>query len=241
MHVYDMTPFINRISFADKIQMRTSGFGEFQKMSKHESNLTPFVERKARAWYRLTNANKTGYMDRADFNKMADTFISEFELGEKQGAEIRAWLVDGWEALINQIKPDTPGKPPLVSQESMPFTFLVAEKIANGDKINEELYLNAYQEVLNINKNLFPTVLTQMVSSFFDVFDTDSDGYITAENMIRGLKCFGIDKPDALTKVFAGLDTAGKGKIDKDTYAAAWVEFMTGSDEDAPMAKYLKV
>ena len=210
-------------------------------MSKAETKLVPFIESKARLWYKLTNKNKTGFMDRTDYNKMADTFISEFKMDSKTGAEIRAWLVDGWEALIKFSKTKTPGENCLVSQETTPFIILIAEKIAKGDRINEELYVNAYNEVLNINKDFYPTVLSQMVSCFFDVFDTDKDGFITAENMIRGLKCFGIDKPDALRKVFAELDTAGSRKLDKDSYVSAWVEYMTGTNEDAPMAKYLKV
>lgn len=208
-------------------------------MSKDEKKLSPFIESKARTWYKLTNKNKTGFMDRSDFSKMADSFISEFKLDDKAGEEIKGWLVHGWDTLIKYSKATVPGEKAMLSQDTTPFTLLIAEKIAKGERINEDLFINAYDEVLNTNKALFPTVLGQMVSSFFNVFDTDQDGYITDGDMIRGLKCFGIDQSEALKRVFAELDKTGSGKIDRDTYIAAWVEFMTGSDENAPMAKYL--
>ena len=179
-------------------------------------------------------------MNRSDFNEMADSFISEFKLDEKAGGEIRGWLVHGWDTLIKYSNPTVPGEKAMLSQDTTPFTLLIAEKMAKGERINEDLFINAYNEIFNTNQALFPTVLGQMVSSFFNVFDTDQDGYITAADMIRGLRCFGIDQSEALKNVFAGLDKSGGGKIDRDTYIAAWVEFMTGADENAPMAKYLK-
>ena len=210
-------------------------------MSSCEQKLSPFIEGKARTWYRLTNKNKTGYMNKSDFNEMADCFISEFKLDEKSGEEIRGWLVHGWDTLIKYSKPAAPGEKAMLSPDTTPFTLLIAEKMAKGERINEDLFINAYHEILNTNQALFPTVLGQMVSSFFNIFDTDQDGYITAEDMIRGLRCFGIDQSEALKNVFAELDKSGRGKIDRDTYIAAWVEFMTGADKNAPMAKYLKV
>ena len=57
--------------------------------------LSPFIEGKARTCYRLTNKNKTGYMDKSDFSEMADCFTLEFKLNEKACEEIRGWLVHG--------------------------------------------------------------------------------------------------------------------------------------------------
>lgn len=209
-------------------------------MQKGEKKLSPFIERKVRTWYRLTNKNKTGYMDRSDFNKLADSFILEYSLDDKTGGEIRGWLVDGWDTLIKYTKTETPGEKALLSPQTTPFTLLIAEKISKGERINEDLYINAYSEVLKTTKDLFPTVLGQMVTSFFNVFDTNHDGLITEADMIRGLKCFGIDKTEVLKNVFAEMDKCGNGNIDLESYISAWVEFMTGSDENAPMAKYIK-
>lgn len=78
-----------------------------------------------------------------------------------------------------------------------------------------------------------------MVSSFFNIYDIDKDGFITADDMTRGLKCFGIDQSDALKLVFAELDSAGSGKVDRDTYVTAWVELITGMNDGAPIAKHL--
>ena len=44
-------------------------------MSEAETKLVPFIESKARLRYKLTNKNKTGFMNRTDYNKMSDTFI----------------------------------------------------------------------------------------------------------------------------------------------------------------------
>lgn len=178
-------------------------------------------------------------MSKSDFNEMADCFISEFKLDEQSGKEIRSWLVDGWDALITMGKTETEGEAPLISKEATPLILLIADKITKGDKINEDLYIDAYNEVLNLNKGLFSLVFSQMVSAFFTVFDIDKDGYITLNDMIRGLTCFGIAQSDALKLVFAELDSAGSGKVDRDTYVSAWVEFMTGTNERAPIAKHL--
>ena len=207
------------------------------KMSKNKLPL--FIEGKVRLWYRLTNKNKTGFMSKMDFNEMADSFISEFGLAEKTGKEIRSWLVDGWDALIAFSKTTVEGEEPLISQQTTPLTLMIAEKITKGDKINEDLYIDAYSEVLGINKGLFPAVFSQMVSAFFNIFDTNKDGFITVDDMTRGLKCFGIDQSDPLKLVFAELDSTGSGKIDRDTYVSAWLEFMTGMNKAAPIAKHL--
>ena len=210
-------------------------------MPKDQRKLPPFIEGKVRLWYRLTNKNKTGFMSKNDFNEMADTFISEFKLDDKIGKEIRSWLVDGWDALITQgnAKPQAGAREPLITKEAAPLTLKLAANISKGDKINEDLYVDAYSEILNISKDLFINVFAQMVSTFFSIYDTDRDGLISEEDMKRGLKCFGIDKSDALKKVFAELDTTGSGKVGRELYVSAWVEFFTGIDETAPMAKHL--
>ena len=97
----------------------------------------------------------------------------------------------------------------------------------------------AYSEILFISKDLFITVFSQMVSTFFSMYDTNKDGLISEEVMKRRLKCFGIDQPESLKKVFADLDTTGSGKVGPDVYIPAWVEFFTGVDATAPMAKHL--
>ena len=208
-------------------------------MSKQQKKLEPFIEGKVRLWYRLTNKNKSGFMTKSDFNDMAEAFISEFKLDEATGKEIRSWLVDGWESLITYAKASAKGKQPLVSEKTTPLTLLIAEKISKGDQIDEDLYINAFHEVLKMNEDVFKVVFSQMVSAFFNIYDTDKDGLITETDMIRGLKCFGIDQSEALKEVFAELDSTGSGKVDRDSYVGAWVEFMCGTKEDAPMAKHL--
>ena len=210
-------------------------------MPKGQKKLPPFIEGKVRLWYRLTNRNKTGFMGKADFNDMADTFISEYKLDDKTGTEIRSWLVDGWDSLIAQGNEKSPagGGKPMLTKEVAPITLALAEKISKGEKINEDLYIDAYSEILFISKDLFIAVFSQMVSTFFSMYDTDKDGLISEEDMKRGLKCFGIDQPDALKKVFAELDTTGSGKVGQEVYVSAWVEYFTGVDETAPIAKYL--
>ena len=210
-------------------------------MPKGQKKLSPFIEGKVRLWYRLTNRNKTGFMAKTDFNEMADTFISEYKLDDKTGKEIRSWLVDGWDALITQgnAKPPAGGGKQMITKEIAPTTLTLAEKISKGESINEDLYIDAYSEILFISKDLFIAVFSQMVSTFFSMYDTDKDGLISEEDMKRGLKCFGIDKPEALKKVFAELDTTGSGKVGPEVYVSAWVEFFTGVDETAPMAKHL--
>ena len=210
-------------------------------MTEVQKKLPKFIETKARVWYRTLNKNGTGFLYRKDFDAMADDFISEFKLEEKVASELRSWMVDGWKAFID-CGTDSDNtkdiKAAAFSKDMIPHTFKVAEKILNGEFITEDMYIDAYTEVVSLFPDLFEFCFRKMVNVFFGVFDTDKDGMIDEADMIRGLRCFGFTKAEPVKAVYAELEKNSDGKVEFPTYIAAWIEFMKGEDENAPMGKY---
>ncbi|KAK3612079.1 hypothetical protein CHS0354_021766 [Potamilus streckersoni] len=193
-----------------------------------------FVEGKTRVWYRMTNKKKNGFMTKKDYADMAQCFIDEFNPGEQKSVKLRAWLIEGWDILIKMGQKATPEHPACFSSENTPKTLLISQTLSKGERITEDLYVQAYQEILRANSDLFKNCLQEMVTIFFSVFDTNGDGFICVEEMIHGLKCFGIDHEKALRKAFVEMDIRKEGKVDKDTYVQAWVDFMMNIDKDKP-------
>ena len=103
----------------------------------------------------------------------------------------------------NTARNPTGGGKLMITKEIAPTTLTLVEKISKCESINEDLFIDAYSKILFISKDLFIAVFSQMVSTFFGMYDTDKNGLISEEGMKRGLKCFGIDQPDALKEVFA--------------------------------------
>ncbi|XP_045166728.2 uncharacterized protein LOC123530094 [Mercenaria mercenaria] len=200
--------------------------------------LNPFVETKVRMWYRLHNKKRNGFMNRADFIEMTDSFIKEFKLDAEMAEEIRSWLVNGWTALIKFMKNSADDPKTSIPLDKIPTVSMVAEKLSKDGTITEDEYVKAYAESLQIDPSPFPACFSEMVSFFFKVFDTDKDGYLIEKDMVRGWRCFGIDNAKAVKAVFADLDPTGSGKVDRDTYVGAWMEYMTGMNKSAPIAKH---
>lgn len=177
-------------------------------------------------------------MTRADFSDMAECFMKEFKLNTESAKQMRSWLVDGWSALLKYMKTSEDDPVPAISKDKIPTVLMVAEKLSKDGTITEDMYLKAYGECMQIETSPFQACFSEMVSFFFNIFDTDKDGYLTEKDLLRGWKCFGIDNSKVVKAVFADLDTTGSGKIDRDTYIGAWLEFMTGVNRDAPIAKH---
>lgn len=189
-------------------------------------------------WYRLHNKKRNGFMSRKDFIEMADSFIAEFKLDAEMAHEIRSWLVDGWSGLIKFMKTIGEGTKPNIPIDKIPTVLMVAEKLSKDGTITEDEYTKAYAESLQIQPSPFPACFSEMLSFFFKIFDTDKDGFVTEKDFARGWRCFGIENSKAVKAIFAELDPSGTGKVDRDTYVGAWLEYMTGMDKNAPLAKY---
>ncbi|KAK3103002.1 hypothetical protein FSP39_015690 [Pinctada imbricata] len=201
---------------------------------------TPFIDKKVRIWYKMNDVKKMGRMGRDDYNEMAEQFKRQLDLPEEKAKEIRHWLLNGWNILTEEgLALKMASQPGGLCAETTPALLEVNKKMNDGGKVSEDEYLLAYKQLIEVNKSLFQKTFEKMVGSFFDAFDVDADGYVDANDLIKGWKCFGIDFPDAVRMIFKEMDTNQKGKIDKTIYVAHWVEFMLGNDQNAPISKFL--
>lgn len=201
------------------------------------TKLPRITEIKVRTWYRLHNKKRNGFMSRLDFVEMAQSFVNEYDLDESKAEEVRSWLVDGWSSMLEYLKDAESEGNTIVPMENIPTVLKVVEILSSEGTIDEDMYTKAFAEALQIQSSPFPDRFRQMVSLFFNIFDVDSDGLITDDELVRGLRCFGITNIKAVKALFSDLDTENTGTIDKQKYVDAWVEFMTGMDQEAAMAK----
>ncbi|KAL4227020.1 glycerol-3-phosphate dehydrogenase [Mactra antiquata] len=204
-------------------------------MELNRVKLPKIIEQKVRTWYRLHNKKKNGFMTKSDFVEMTQQFIEEYDLSTPVAEKVRSWLVHGWSSMIEFIKTSEDNGNAL---DTVPTVLKVAKILSSEGKVTEDMYVHAYIESMQLQPSPFPTCFRQMVSLFFNVFDTDKDGYLTVDDLIRGLRCFGITNTEAVRAVFNDIDVNNTGKIDMECYISAWVEFMTGTDANAAMAKH---
>lgn len=203
------------------------------------TEFTKFVEGKMRTWFKMNDLKHDGMVGKSDYKDNCDVFIKEFKLGEQKANELKNWLMNGWDILVKKgLELSDKGEDGGLTREKCPLLFDVNDKLNRGDRINEDEYVNAFGELVDVNKDLFEEVFSKFVGSFFDTFDTDHDGLLCPEDMIRGLRCFGITHEDAIRQIFDAMDKSRMGRIDKATYVGNWVEFMCGHDKEAPMAKF---
>ena len=201
---------------------------------------TKFIENKVRIWFKMNDMKKCGSIGNEDYTAMAELFKNELSLPEDRAKELRHWLLNGWDILVEEgIALQKAGKPGGLGSDVTPALIELNQKMKKGGKVTEDEYILAYKELVETNKMLFVKTFEKMVGNFFDAFDANSDGYVDANDLIRGWKCFGIDLPDAVRMIFSEMDTKQCGKIDKATYVGHWVEFMVGNEPNAPIAKFL--
>ncbi|XP_033746414.1 uncharacterized protein LOC117331689 [Pecten maximus] len=199
-----------------------------------------FIEGKIRMWYKMYNLKHDGGMGKEDFAYMTDVFIKEFKPNAALEAELRHWLHNHWCIIISEGKDlATAGKPGGITVENCPALLEVETILKSDQRITEEHYVKAFGQLVEVNKDLFVKTFTKMVTVFFNLFDTDCDGFITVEDMIRGFRCFGIDQEEATRAIFNDLDKNKTGKVSRDVYLSEWIEFMVGENKDAVLARYL--
>ncbi|XP_052780536.1 uncharacterized protein LOC128217429 [Mya arenaria] len=208
--------------------------------SQKDEKLSQFVESKIRIWYRMHNKKGTGLMSKSEYKEMADTFIREFRLESEEADEIQKWLVDGWAALVEYVgnMDKKAGSSGPLARDQILTAVQVATAVATDMNVTEDMYIRAYGEILRLKPCPFPIYFSLMVETFFDIFDGDKDGFITVDEMVKGLACFGFTDTDRVKAVFKDLTMDSSDSLDRKTYVDAWLEFVQGNDREAAMAKH---
>lgn len=199
-----------------------------------------FIDMKIRTWFRMNNIRKNGNMSKNDFMELADIFKREYNMPDSQHSTVKKWFCDGWDILVKEGQEIAKnGGQGGLTPDVAPLVFEINDTLNRGDSITEDMYAKAYEELVEINKDLFVRTFENMVGSFFDVFDSDNDGMISVDDMIRGFRCLGMQQDDATRIIFASMDREKQGKIQKTDYIREWIEFMTGNHRDAAIASVL--
>ncbi|CAG2228228.1 unnamed protein product [Mytilus edulis] len=199
-----------------------------------------FMDLKIRTWFKMNNIKGNGRMGKTDFEEIADIFKREYELKDPQYSLLKKWLCEGWDILVKEGQDlANSGKKGGLTPDNAASVFDVSETLNKGEAITEDQYANAFEQLVEVNQGLFQNNFEMMVGSFFDIYDTDHDGKITADDMIRGLRCLGIQQDEAVKIMFANMDTEKRGSITKSVYVSEWVEYMLGTRKDAAIASVL--
>ncbi|KAL8566377.1 hypothetical protein ACOMHN_049335 [Nucella lapillus] len=199
-----------------------------------EIQITPFTDGKLRVWFHMIDVNRDGYMCKNDFLTIADRFVKEYSLKDDKVTEIRDWLVDGW-AIDLDMSEHKESVEEMMSK--MPLVMAMGDNLRAGNKISEDEFAAAYGQLLAAYPVVAKNSLEKMVGAFFEVFDHDSDNYITKTEMTAAMRCFGYDQPELVQAAFTFLDLDKDGRLSREEYIGGWVLFMLGQDKDNPFVK----
>ncbi|CAI9730172.1 sarcoplasmic calcium-binding protein-like [Octopus vulgaris] len=198
-----------------------------EEISTDKIHFSDFVKEKIRVWFKMMDTTKDGFMAKEDFELIANRFAVQYNLDEDRAKEIYGWLVDGFKKVDNEHSGDV-----------MPLVTQMAEAIKNGAKISEDEYIGAIGQLMTVDPLMARNSLKSAVTLFFQIFDFDKDGFITCDELEKGLACFGYDNKEVIDKVFECMVKDHVGKMSQDEYVNAWLDFIFGEDKDNPFVKY---
>jgi len=186
-----------------------------------------FVKEKIRIWFKMMDTTKDGFMSKEDFELIANRFAEQYSLDENRSKEIYDWLVYGFKKVDEEN-----------ACEDMEVVKQLSLAIQAGEKINEEQYIQGLGQLMTINPELARLSLHNLVSLFFKIFDFNEDGFITCEELEKGLSCFGYDNKEIVQALFKIMESGHEGKISQEEYVTAWMDFIFGNDKNNPMVKF---
>lgn len=209
-----------------------------KRLKPEDIKFTPFVAGKIQTWFRLINVKKNGFMGKEDYEEIAERFVKQHKLDEVRRKTISDWLINGWSMVFNEHAESTAQESKKEASKHLPLIRSMSDAMEKGEKTSEETYVEAFGELIENNSRLALESLERMVDVFFDVFDANQTGYISRDQMVVGLKCFGITDEECVKKIFDSMDTNKDGKLSRDEYVYGWVNFILGNDRSNPLTTY---
>lgn len=169
------------------------------------------LDRKLAASFTHLDADRDGFVDRADITRIADRMLEAFKVPEVSGKG--AAYVDGllrfWES--------------------------IEEACGNADetgRITARQYRDGLRDAFD-TPDKASRGLRPMAEATVELVDNDNDGRISRPEFQTALRIFGIEASESAT-AFAKLDTNGDGHITTDELQVAINDFYLGTDPDAP-------
>ncbi|MCU7820210.1 EF-hand domain-containing protein [Kitasatospora sp. DSM 101779] len=155
------------------------------------------------------DADKDGYVDCTDYQRLADRYIQAYKL-DKNDLRARA----------------------LQSFCQIYWLELLRHSGAGGDRLTKDQFVTANRLACIDTSRL--NVVDGGGHAIFDVIDTNGDNEISKDEFARLLRdVWRSESPDAMD-VFMKLDTDGNGAISRQEFIRAVREHFMSNDPDAP-------
>ncbi|MGA5321132.1 EF-hand domain-containing protein [Streptomyces seoulensis] len=155
------------------------------------------------------DANKDGYLDWSDYQKLGDRYIQAYKLdkNDRRARAIQTFCQIYWLELLRHAGVD-------------------------GDRLTKEQYVTANRLAVIDTSRL--NVTEGGGHAIFDVIDVDQDNEISRAEFERFLRdVWRSEAPDAMES-FTKLDTDGDGAISRQEFIRAVREHFLSNDPDAP-------
>ena len=168
--------------------------------------LTPFQQRKLEKMFELYDANKDGYIEAADYARVAEGFAvgTGCTPGSADYANLRATYLGFWEHLRQAADADQDGK------------------------VTRAEFVASYDTLLSMRESI-----EGVSRAILKMTDRDGDGKISQAEFGANMGAYGLDAA-AAAEAFSHLDRDADGFIDTEELEQNVEEFFFGDDESAP-------
>ncbi|MEV4875441.1 EF-hand domain-containing protein [Streptomyces cyaneofuscatus] len=155
------------------------------------------------------DANKDGYLDWSDYQKLGDRYIRGYNLS-KDDRRARA----------------------LQSFSQIYWLELLRHSGTDGDRLTKDQFVTANRLAVIDTSRL--NVTEGGGHAIFDVIDVDGDNEITKDEFARLMRDVWKDDSPQTMELFTRLDTDGDGAISRHEFIRAVREHFLSNDPDAP-------
>jgi Ca2+-binding EF-hand superfamily protein len=172
--------------------------------------LTPLQQEKLTHYFRLYDVDDDGRVARGDFERVADN-VRALHVGEERTPAhraIREGFLLRWEALRASADADDSGA------------------------VDVREWLRYWEGVLGDDIR-YQDEVAQLADRLFELFDTDEDGVLGADEFCNFYGVYGL-KAAMARLVFLDLDVDGDGAVTREELMVMVREFYRGDDPEAP-------
>jgi len=175
------------------------------------SEPSDLMARKYASYVSRAGQDNDGVVTADQFNAIADRCIALTDGDPAKAQQIRATVQEAWNQIFQEY----------------------AEK--------QPLSIAAYAEAM---KNCDPTIVINMTNAFsamfFDLIDTNKDSFIGKDEFAVFYHLRGLD-PQGAPDAFNAIDANQDGKLSREEFNAAYVDFITNDDPNSPFSHFFGV
>jgi len=172
--------------------------------------LAEFQKKKLTRYFRVYDVDDNGTISLADFERVVENVRALYGADERSTIhrELRDGFLQRWSALVASADKDSDGR------------------------VDLSEWLEYWEGVLQDDVR-YETEVAAVTERLFQVFDTDEDGVLGADEFCNFFGVYGLSSAMA-RQVFTGLDQDGDGRVTRRELMGMAHQFYRGSDPDAP-------